>query len=251
MTELTRTSDWSAGAEPFCPRPSDLCDTGRDRVYPPADNRYRLLLGEAAWQRLPLAVRRRFSKRLNAGETITYRGYVARCELSFAGWIAANLARVIGAPLPLDHGVFQPGEVPATVIVEDMPNAAGTGQVWTRVYGRKGLFPQVISSAKRFAGATGLEEYLGLGLVMRLTVSEAAGALVFRSAGYHWQFGRQRINLPAALSPGRCEIVHRAECNANGSPSAHDFTFSLTLTHPLFGQLVHQVACFTDRHASE
>lgn len=270
MTETTRTPDWSTAAPRWLPPPLDLCDTGRepaaarrpapgrDRrhepVPPAADPRYPALLGAAAWASLPPAVCRRFSHKRLPGEVTVYRGAVLACEMNLAGWIVANLARVIGAPLPLDSipsddGQSRDPQPTATVVVADMPHAEGVaspGQVWTRSYGRRGTFPQVIMSAKVFTGPTGLEEHLGLGLVMRLTVTAEAGALVFCSAGYHWHIGGWRIAIPAALSPGVAEIVHRAEPDAADRPSPHDFTFTLTLTHPVFGRLVRQVARFTD-----
>ena len=45
--------------------------------------------------------------------------------------------------------------------------------------------------------------------------------------------------MPRALHPGRMQIEHRDE--GNGS-----FAFSLELSHPLFGRLVHQLAIFRD-----
>jgi hypothetical protein len=240
MTEMTINT----GARGVAWR-ADLCDRGGERspkLRQCTDDRYRRLLGEGAWGRLPIAIRRRFSKGGGTARTTVYRGHLERTDLSAAGWLVAQVLRVIGAPLPLEHGAFRPGDRPATVVVEEMLGA--NGQVWSRLYSRGERFPQVVSSAKRFTGETGLEEHLGLGVVMRLTLREEAGALVFRSAGYHVGIGSVRIELPALLSPGRCEIGHRvAPADRHGVDA---FTFALTLTHPLFGRLVHQVAWFTD-----
>ena len=56
-----------------------------------ADLRFRALLAEADWQRLPPAVRRRFSKRLSDGATAVYRGLVVEMGMSraYAGAPAA------------------------------------------------------------------------------------------------------------------------------------------------------------------
>ena len=197
------------------------------------DRRYRDLLGEPAWRRLPEAVRRRFSKLLADGEQIVYRGEVMAMELSPAGWLLAQAARLIGAPLPFTRNALGP----ATVIVTE--SSALGGQIWSRSYTRPGRFPQVIHSAKRFAGATGLEEYLGLGLVMRLKLTEESGMMVFRSAGYAIAAGGWIFELPGWLSPGDCTVVHRHETDAR-------FSFTLTLSHRWLGPLVHQVAFFQD-----
>ncbi len=197
------------------------------------EERYRRLAGEAAWQRLPPIVRQRFSKRLAAGAQVIYRGEVVCMELSRWGWLLAQTARLAGGPLPYTHDALGPCVV---VVTED---AALGGYVWSRSYPRPGRFPQVVHSAKRFGGATGLEEYLGFGLIMNLTVHESGGALVFRSAGYALQLKGHRIRLPAWLSPGRCEVTHRAETDER-------FSFTLTLDHPWLGRLAHQVAFFVE-----
>jgi hypothetical protein len=206
----------------------------RERAAPLGDTRFRTLVGELDWRTLPPAVRRRFSKRLAAGETALYRGSVVTTELSWGGRVLAQLARVLGAPLPLTHGATGPAVV---AVIED---AAIGGQIWTRSYARPGDFPQVVHSAKRFRGPTGLEEYVGSGIGMSLMVSVERGALVFRSCGYFVEIGRWRVKLPRALEPGLMEIVHREE-DATGH-----FSFCLTLTHPRLGRLVHQLALFED-----
>lgn len=198
-----------------------------------ADTRYRALLGEAAWASLPEAVRRRFSKTAGAGAVTIYRGRVVATELSRLGRLLANLARVVGAPLPLAPSAG------GAVIVTVLEDPAFRGQVWTRSYARFGRFPQIIHSAKRFSGPTGLEEYLGFGLVMRLAVGAEAGTLVFRSAGYGLELGGRFLPFPAWLTPGTCEVRHRDEGNGR-------FTFTLSLEHPLAGRLLHQVAVFED-----
>ena len=113
------------------------------------------------------------------------------------------------------------------------------GQSWLRIYTRPGRFPQAINSTKRFRGATGLEEYVGCGIGMSLRVTVEEGALIFRSAGYFLELGRRRLPIPRALNPGRMQIEHRDQ-------GAGAFAFSLQLTHPRLGLLVHQVAIFRD-----
>jgi len=199
----------------------------------PTDARFRTLVGEAAWARLPEPVRRRFSKRLAPDEPLLYRGTVVTTELSRVGRILAFLARAIGSPLPLTDGATGPALV---AVVED--EGLG-GQCWTRIYARPGRFPQAIHSAKRFRGPTGLEEYVGYGIGMALRVSVEDGALVFRSDHYFLCVGARRWRWPRALEPGAMEITHRDEGDGT-------FSFRLALVHSVLGRLVHQLAYFED-----
>lgn len=202
-----------------------------------ADVRFRALLPAADWAELPFAVRTRFSKRMNGGATVAYRGEVVSVEAGLAGRLLAHAARLIGGPLPL---VFTPGASVVTV-TED---AVGQGQVWSRLYVRPDGFPQVIHSAKRFAGSTGLEEHIGAGVGMALTVSVEAHALVFRSAFYFATFLGLRIRLPRWSEPGALTIIHRDLGEGR-------FAFTLALDHPLLGRLLGQNAIFRDPPAEE
>ena len=107
-----------------------------------ADLRFARLLGAPQWALLPAAVRVRFAKRYVPGTAVSYAGAITQCRMSRIGWLLAQLARAIGAPLPLDRG----GGLAAVVTVTE--HAPSGGQVWTRVYARHGNFPQVIHSAK-------------------------------------------------------------------------------------------------------
>jgi hypothetical protein len=197
------------------------------------DTRFRRLLPEEAWARLPLPIRRRFSKRLPDGGTIVYAGTVTESWTSRAGWCLAQAARLIGGPLPHATG---PGAASAVTVTED--KATG-GQVWTRLYARERGFPQVLHSSKRFAGPTGLEEYVGRGVGMALTVHVEDGALVFRSAGYFLHAFGRRLPLPAWATPGALTVTH---AEAGGGA----FRFTLEITHPRLGALLRQTALFRE-----
>jgi hypothetical protein len=198
-----------------------------------ADVRFRALLGEAAWARLPPAIRRRFYKRLADGRTVVYAGRVTDMAMSRAGRLLAQLARLIGAPLPLSCDT----DVPSVVTVTE--DLASGGQIWTRLYARRRGFPQVIHSSKRFGGPTGLEEHVGCGVGMTLTVSATESALVFRSERYFLRIGRLRFTLPRLLSPGELTVTH-------GEIDASRFAFTLELVHPRLGPLLRQRAVFEE-----
>src|SRR5262249_59274849 len=76
------------------------------------DLRFRALMTEAEWLSLPLAIRRRFSKRLAGGQTLVYAGEILQTWTSRAGWWLAQAARLIGAPLPLTRDAAAPNRPP-------------------------------------------------------------------------------------------------------------------------------------------
>ena len=200
------------------------------------DLRFRALLGAGAWSLLPPAVRARFSKRLAAGAAVTYAGTVVQSRRTAIGRLVASLSRLIGGPLPLHDDVG----VPAVVTVTE--DSASGGQFWTRVYGRKRGFPQVIHSSKRFAGPTGLEEFLGCGFGIALTVSADTEALHFHSDHYFLRVGSLRLALPRWLGPGALTISH---VDFGGDW----FAFVLVLQHKLLGEIISQTCMFRERPA--
>ena len=197
------------------------------------DHRFHALLPDADWGLLPVSIWRRFSKRLADGATIVYVGEIDEACLSRAGWWFAQVARLIGGPLPTA------AEVGVPMIVTVTEDAASGGQTWTRIAGRKHGFPQVIHSAKRFAGPTGLQEYLGFGLSMELRIAVADAALEFRSTDYAFEFAGFRLRLPVWLTPGNLTVTH----SDLGSGA---FRFTLEIIHRRFGCILRQSAVFRE-----
>lgn len=197
------------------------------------DHRFHALLPDDAWGRLPVAVWRRFSKRLANGKTVVYVGEIEESFHSRAGWWLAQLARLIGGPLPTGT------ETRVPIIVTVTEDVASEGQVWTRICARSDGFPQVIHSAKRFAGSTGLEEYIGFGVSMALRLAVEHEALLFHSAGFFLSIGRFRLGLPERFSPGALTVSHADLGGGN-------FRFTLELVHPRHGLLLRQAAIFRE-----
>ncbi len=209
------------------------------RIAPPVsddslgDLRFRALLSEEEWLSLPPSVRRRFSKRLAGGRTAVYTGEVLATWMSRAGRCLAQLARHVGGPLPTSCDTNVPSVVTVT---EDM---ATGGQIWTRLYARRRGFPQIIHSSKRFAGPTGIEEYLGRGVGMALGISARNGMLMFRSDHYFVQIFGRRLRLPRWLSPGDMTVTHAERSDGR-------FEFTLEVKHPRFGVMIRQSVAFRE-----
>jgi len=208
-------------------------DNQARKSAPRVDPRFRSLLSAEQWAMLPPAIRRRFSKRLDDGKTATYTGKIDLCRMSRTGWCLSQLLRVVGGPLPISTDT----DVPATVAVTE--DAATKGQFWTRIYGRKRGFPFVVQSSKRFRGVTGLEEYVGYGLGMALSIAATDMALHFHSHHYFLEIRKWRLRLPKWLTPGALTVSH-----INRDDNC--FEFVLHLHHPWLGELVHQRAVFVE-----
>lgn len=165
---------------------------------------------------------------------MVYQGKVVSMRMNLIGRIIAQLARLVGGPLPYDMSSINH---PAVVTVTE--DCAGCGQFWVRQYGRATGFPQVIHSSKRFSGPTGIEEYIGAGIGIALRVHTDQSGIYFKSDHYFLQIKGRKIRLPAWLQPGALTIAHQDLDHAR-------FLFSLTLTSRLFGEMIHQGAIFHD-----
>jgi hypothetical protein len=226
---------------PVVPHPQPTAELG--------DIRFRALMTERDWASLPVGIRRRFSKSLTGGRSAVYAGEILESRLSRAGWWLAQAARLIGGPLPRTDSIaaanatragaakrHAPTLHPASVVT--VTEGLG-GQIWTRLYARHGGFPQVVHSAKRFAGPTGLEEYVGCGVGMTLAVYAREGALVFRSEGYFVELFGRRVFLAAWLTPGTLFVTHAELPDGK-------FSFTLQIFHPRCGLIIRQMAIFRE-----
>jgi hypothetical protein len=190
------------------------------------------VLGEAAWQRLPWAVRARFG---DPAVAVDYVGEFEVVRASVLGRLIAWLCKLIGTPVVPRTGLH----VPAVVRV----GPTERGVVWKREYQWPDRSTCLVRSTKVIGPDGTLVEELPAGLCMPLNVYERTGGLHFVSRGYYFDFGIRRngrhirVALPAWLSPGTTHVEHLDE--AGGW-----FRFTMTVTHPIFGELFYQTGRF-------
>ncbi len=211
-------------------------DPGQERALvwrepqQPRSCSFQALLGSSAWRRLPRAIRERFTGLVSG----CFSGRLIKRRSTWQGDLLVQLGRLIGSPLPSGSGATD-------VVVSVAQNKTLSGAIWTRVYQREG-FPQVINSVKRFAGPTGLEEYLGFGVVMALAVSVEQRALRFDSAGFYLARGRWRIRLPL---PIEMKVLH--EVSEEGPASAFAFALTIRFRNQ---EIIHHYAVFSELQVS-
>lgn len=190
------------------------------------------VLGEASWQRLPPAIQARF------GEPAVAIDYVGEFEIvraSALGRCIAWFCKLLGTPVVPRTGVH----VPAVVRV----GPTERGVVWKREYQWPDRSTCLVRSTKVIGPDGILVEELPARLCMPLSVYEQSGALHFVSRGYYFDLGIRRngrritIPLPTWLSPGTTHVEHL--------DGAHGwFRFTMTVTHPVFGELFYQTGRF-------
>jgi hypothetical protein len=202
----------------------------RDGITPAAHD-LKDVLGMAAWARLPAAIQERFK---DSAQTVDYSGEFEVVRASSFGRLVAWVCRLIGTPVAPHTGE----KVPAIVRVQPTDR----GVEWRREYLWQNRRPSIVRSTKVVESGGTLVEELPAGLCMSLKVYEAAAVLHFVSQHYYFQFsvpqiGRIHCALPHWLSPGTTHVEH-ADL-ANGW-----FRFTMTVRHPIFGELFHQTGCF-------
>jgi hypothetical protein len=194
------------------------------------------LLGRGAWARLPKAVRSRFA---HPGSTVDYLGEFEIVRANPLGRIIAWACQLIGTPVVPRTG----NNVAAIVHV----SPSGQGVEWRREYLWPDHPPHLVRSTKVIGDDGILVEELPAHLRMSLKVFEQCGVLHFVSSAYYFEFAmpwtrsRFRIVLPPWLSPGATHVEH-----IDGAEGW--FRFTMTVTHPLFGEVFYQTGRF---HTSE
>jgi hypothetical protein len=202
----------------------------RDRTH--AAGGLRGVLGEQAWRRLSAAVRARFGEPVRTVDDVGEFDVVRASRL---GRCLALICVLIGTPVVPRTGVHVPA------IVHVGPTAEGVA--WNREYRWPAGAACLVRSTKVIEADGTLVERLPARLCMPLDVYERSGALHFVSRGYYFDCGRRRsgrtirLRLPRWLSPGTTHVEHRDV--ADGW-----FRFTMTVSHPVFGELFYQTGRF-------
>jgi hypothetical protein len=184
------------------------------------------VLGQAAWNRLPEAVRERFAD--NAGDAL-YGGAFEIVRASLLGSVFAWIGTVFGTPVAPGSG----SNVHARVHVK--PGAGGV--TWLREYLWEDGSRSLVRSTKVVDDGQ-LIEKLPARLCMPLDTFEEGGVLHFVSRGYYFDLGLGlKLWLPAFFSPGTTHVEH--------VDLGHGwFRFTMIVTHPRFGELFFQTGRF-------
>ncbi|HET9474890.1 MAG TPA: DUF4166 domain-containing protein [Steroidobacteraceae bacterium] len=187
----------------------------------------RAVLGPAAWNRLPEAVRERFAD--CAGAT-TYAGSFEVVRASWLGLAFAWLGRLFGTPVTPHTGAH----VASRVLVR--PDLGGVS--WDREYHWPDGSRDLVRSTKVVSADGRLTERLPARMCMPLDTYVEGAVLHFVSLGYYFDLGfGLKLWLPRLLSPGVTHVEH--------IDLDHGwFRFTMTVMHPLWGELFFQTGRF-------
>ena len=189
------------------------------------------VLGNEAWHRLPEAVRERFA---DANAAASYAGAFEIVRASALGRAFAWLGTLFGTPVAPrveDH---------VEAFVRVRPD--GDGVAWDREYRWADGARHIVHSTKVVDEHGKLIEKLPARLCMPLDTFEDGGVLHFVSRGYYFDLGvgdlRWKVWLPNLLSPGVTHVEH--------IDLGHGwFRFTMTVMHPLFGEVFFQTGRFS------
>lgn len=195
------------------------------------------VLGAAAWLRLPEAVRERFA---DTAAAVTYAGSFELVRASWLGRFFAYCGLLLGMPVTPRTGL----NVESRVHV----HADERGVAWDREYRWPDGTTHLVRSTKVVGDDNRLVERLPARLCMPLETYVEGAVLHFVSLGYYFDLGvgepgagghdrGLRIWLPRLLTPGVTHVEH--------IDLGHGwFRFTMSVTHPLFGEMFFQTGRF-------
>ncbi len=190
---------------------------------------------ERHWHALHPNVQRRFARAPGHTEPIVYLGLMDEVRCSRAGWLFAQLTRVIGNPLSPHTG----RRVPMTVVLTTRDGQPGV--FWHRTYFFRDRRPFAVTSVKKNDAKGRMTECVGGGFGMFLDVCAENGDLVFRSTRYFMRVFGCTVALPHWLGPGTTEVIH--------SDLGHgSFRFTIRMCHRWLGETFFQTGVFNDPH---
>ncbi len=193
-------------------------------------------LGDS-WNALHPNIQRRFGIEPVRGESILYEGTMLEMRRSFMGWLFAMLTRVIGNPLSPHAGK----DIPMEVRLQKKDGQQGV--YWQRTYFIPNKKPYVVTSSKQQGKDGSMLECVGCGFGMKLNVFAQDKALHFMSAYYFFTLLGYRIPLPHWISPGQTHVVHKDMGDG-------DFSFTISMQHPMLGETFYQHGIFRERSKS-
>ena len=199
----------------------------RERAGDGVRHGLREVLGATAWSRLPEAVRERFAE---TTAVATYAGAYEVVRANALGRVFAWLGTWFGTPV----APRAENHVAARVLVR--PDARGVA--WDREYLWADGTRSLVHSTKVVTEGGLLIEMLPARLCMPLDTYVEGGVLHFVSRGYYFHLGAGfRLWLPTLLSPGVTHVEH--------IDLGHGwFRFTMTVMHPLAGEVYFQTGRF-------
>jgi hypothetical protein len=211
---------------------TQLLPLTRERLDHGARHGLRDVLGPDAWNRLPEAVRERFADTTAAA---CYAGAFEVVRASALGRVFAWVGTLFGTPV----APRVEDNVAARVLV--LPDTHGVA--WNREYLWSDGKRHLVRSTKVVTADGSLIEKLPARLCMPLDTYEDGGVLHFVSRGYYFDLGFGavgagfRLWLPDIVSPGVTHVEH--------IDLGHGwFRFTMTVTHPLLGEVFFQTGRF-------
>ena len=183
-------------------------------------------LGETQWSRLDPAIAARFLPHISANNSLVFKGSMQWVICSPLG---ALIATALKACAILPNRNTRDSRFEFRIGVSN-------GEIFKqREYdlGDKESF--VFRS--RFSNRPVLHEEFGGGLGMYLALTVKRNRLMFRDNGYFLRLGRFRLSLPAWLTVGSFDLLHR-------NIDANRFQVIIRVAHPLLGTLFYQRGVF-------
>ncbi len=186
----------------------------------------RQALGDHAWAKLESDISARFMTEISRTRPLQFTG---KMQWVYCSPIGAIIAKIIKRFSILPDTCARDADFTFSIGIRN--GEIAKQREYTLGKNRRFLFTSTFSDQPRLH-----EEFAGgVGMYLRLAVKR--GALLFRDQGYFLRIKRWRLPLPAWMTVGKFELLHR-------NIDDKRFQIIIRVAHPLFGTLFYQRGIF-------